>query len=112
MMYEYIYRPVEDSKLLNILRRESMESFAEQKFRVFTEMRLNKLKHQFLKNIRSNNAYFRTKLLWEINDEYEMNMSVFTATCITLSSTFWPIRTYMRTRGVRRLEQMALPSAV
>lgn len=40
------------------------------------------------------------------------SMSVFTATCITLSSTFWPIRTYMRTRGVRRLEQMALPSAV
>ena len=75
MMYEYIYRPVEDSKLLNILRRESMESFAEQKFRVFTEMRLNKLKQQFLKNISSNNAYFRTKLLWEINDEYEMNMS-------------------------------------
>ena len=52
------------------MRRESIESFTEQKFRVFTEMRLNKLKHQFIKNISSNNAYFRTKLLWEIKDEY------------------------------------------
>lgn len=91
MMFEYIYKPIKKEQAINVLKRESLESEKEQKYRVFTEMRLNKLKSQFVKAAIEDADYFKTRTLNDINDEYEMDNKEgsFYAVCVVLDGIEW-----------------------